>query len=93
MYKKEGLSFWALTTGNEPINGEFPSFLPFVPKFNSMGWRPTTEATWIANNLGPTIKASQYNRTKILALDDQRFVLPWWLDQVCQYVHDLDFKL
>ncbi|XP_026688399.1 glucosylceramidase-like [Diaphorina citri] len=82
-YKREQLSFWALTTGNEPINGDLPSFLPFVPKFNSMGWHPKSVATWIANNLGPTLRSSQHNATKILAIDDQRFVLPWWLEQVC----------
>ncbi|KAI5710715.1 hypothetical protein M8J76_013795 [Diaphorina citri] len=81
-YKREQLSFWALTTGNEPINGDLPSFLPFVPKFNSMGWHPKSVATWIANNLGPTLRSSQHNATKILAIDDQRFVLPWWLEQM-----------
>uniref|UniRef100_A0A8D8U1K1 Glucosylceramidase n=1 Tax=Cacopsylla melanoneura TaxID=428564 RepID=A0A8D8U1K1_9HEMI len=82
-YKKENLNFWALTTGNEPINGDLPSFLPFVPKFNSMGWLPKNAANWIANNLGPTLRASGHNATKILAIDDQRFVLPWWIEEVC----------
>ena len=47
-----------------------------------MGWTPPTMAKWVADNLGPTLAASKFNKTLILALDDQRFNLPWYIEQV-----------
>lgn len=49
---------------------------------NTMGWTPTSMATWVADNLGPTLANSDCNDTLILALDDQRFNLPWYVDSV-----------
>lgn len=37
---------------------------------------------WISQNLGPTIKNSQYSHLKIMALDDQLFFLPWFIELV-----------
>nr|CAD7431410.1 unnamed protein product [Timema monikensis] len=76
-YKKEGLKFWAVSTGNEPANGIIP-----VNRFNSLGWTPYTQRTWIAENLGPALRDSQHKKIKLLALDDQRFMLPWWVNIV-----------
>ena len=70
-YKKNGLDIWAVTPGNEPTNG----LVPFGP-LNAMGWTPGTVADWVGDFLGPTLAASQHNRTLILALDDQRSELP-----------------
>ncbi|XP_076762752.1 lysosomal acid glucosylceramidase-like [Xylocopa sonorina] len=71
-YKKNGIDIWAVSTGNEPIDG----FVP-IPTINDMAWTPQTAATWVANNLGPTLASSAHNKTLILALDDQRIELPW----------------
>lgn len=78
-YKQYGLNMWAVSTGNEPIDG-------FVPDqaLNSMGWTPDAVANWVANNLGPTLAKSKFNRTLIMALDDQRFNLPWYISQEFQ---------
>lgn len=73
-YKNNSLDIWAVSTGNEPIN----AYIPLDP-LSSMGWTPNTVADWVANNLGPTLAASKYD-TKILALDDQRIELPWFID-------------
>ncbi|KAG7196904.1 hypothetical protein KM043_000178 [Ampulex compressa] len=76
-YRKHNISFWAVTTGNEPINVlafDFP-----IPK---MGWTETGMAEWVANNFGPTLHNSIHNHTYILALDDQRLELPWFMDRV-----------
>ncbi|XP_031838775.2 lysosomal acid glucosylceramidase-like [Nomia melanderi] len=71
-YQKHGLDIWAITTGNEPtISTQIKS--PYVI---SMGWTPETMAEWVANNLGPTLAASKSNQTVILALDDDRYLLP-----------------
>ncbi|KAF9412639.1 hypothetical protein HW555_008908 [Spodoptera exigua] len=73
-YDRFGVKIWAITTTNEPING----IVPFV-QFNSLGWFPHQLGRWLADNLGPTIKNSRYNETKILAIDDQRYLLPVYL--------------
>ncbi|KAG8229339.1 hypothetical protein J437_LFUL007147 [Ladona fulva] len=76
-YKDLGLELWALTTGNEPINGIIP-----INRFNSMGWTPKEMREWIAENIGPTIATSKHKQTKLIMLDDQRFLLPWWVNLV-----------
>nr|XP_021183892.2 lysosomal acid glucosylceramidase [Helicoverpa armigera] len=73
-YEKAEVKIWAITTSNEPING----IVPFV-QFNSIGWFPNQLARWVSNNLGPTIRNSRYNETKILGIDDQRYLLPVYL--------------
>ncbi|XP_032512126.2 lysosomal acid glucosylceramidase-like [Danaus plexippus] len=74
-YDKENVTVWAITTTNEPING----MIPFVD-FNSLGWFPWDLGRWVANNLGPTIKSSKYNKTLILAVDEQRYLLDLYLE-------------
>ncbi|XP_022829498.1 glucosylceramidase-like [Spodoptera litura] len=73
-YDRFDVKIWAITTTNEPING----IVPFV-QFNSLGWFPHQLGRWLADNLGPTIKNSRFNQTKILAIDDQRYLLPVYL--------------
>ncbi|XP_076179500.1 lysosomal acid glucosylceramidase-like [Ptiloglossa arizonensis] len=76
-YKRNGLNIWAVTTGNEP----FDTYILNDPLTN-MGWTPETMAEWVANNLGPTLADSIFNNTLIMALDDQRFNLPWYIKRV-----------
>jgi len=73
------MTFWALTTGNEPLNGIFP-----VNRFNSMGWTPMSHREWIGDHMGPRLKASEHNNTLLFAIDDQRIVLPWWMKMVSE---------
>ncbi|XP_012257370.1 lysosomal acid glucosylceramidase-like [Athalia rosae] len=77
VYKSYGLEMWAISTGNEPSNGIIP-----LNGFNSLGWTPNQMGKWIAENLGPTLRNTEHNKTKILALDDQRFSLPWYVNLV-----------
>lgn len=78
-YERYNITIWALTTGNEPINGIIP-----VIRFNSMGWSPYSHRIWIGKHLGPKLRNSRHNKTLILALDDQRFLLPWWMSIVLE---------
>lgn len=48
-----------------------------------MGWIPYSHRFWIGKHLGPKLRNSRHNKTLILALDDQRFLLPWWTSVVC----------
>lgn len=75
-YKALGINFWGLTTGNEP------SLALTFSKINSIAWTPSMQQKWISQNLGPTIKNSQYSNLKIMALDDQLFFLPWFIELV-----------
>ncbi|XP_034240369.1 lysosomal acid glucosylceramidase-like [Thrips palmi] len=78
-YAARGVAVWAVTTGNEPINA---FFTPLLIRFNSMGWTPMTQRRWLGRHFGPTLRRSAFNATKLLALDDQRMLLPWWLDMM-----------
>lgn len=79
-YKEEGIDVWGITTGNEPINGIIP-----INRFNAMGWSATSQRKWIAKHFGPTLRNSEHNETKLIALDDQRFFLPRWIETVSNY--------
>ncbi|XP_076231371.1 lysosomal acid glucosylceramidase-like, partial [Calliopsis andreniformis] len=76
-YKAHGINMWALTTGNEPLN----SFVPDFP-LTTMAWTPDLMADWVANYMGPTLANSTHNNTIILALDDNRIVLPWFVNPI-----------
>ncbi|GLV40110.1 Glucocerebrosidase 1b [Carabus blaptoides fortunei] len=73
-YKDYQIDFWGVTTGNEPIIGLSP-----FNDINSMGWLPWDQGTWIADNFGPTLRKSNYSSIKIIAFDDNRILLPYWL--------------
>ncbi|KRT82705.1 glycoside hydrolase, partial [Oryctes borbonicus] len=79
-YKKRGITFWGVTTGNEPSLAKFP--LVNFQQLSSIGWTSRTLATWVAVALGPILRKSGYGNLNILALDDQRFYLPWFMDFV-----------
>jgi glucosylceramidase len=81
-YRKQNLTFWALTTGNEPLNGIVP-----VNRFNSMGWTPVSHREWIGRYMGPRLKGSEHKDTLLFAIDDQRIVLPWWIKMVRPYIY------
>lgn len=77
---QSGINFWAITTGNEPLNG-VSAFL-FI-KFMSLGWIPETQGRWVANFLGPTIRSSTLaSKVKIFSGDDQRYTFPWWFNNM-----------
>nr|XP_034195792.1 lysosomal acid glucosylceramidase-like [Osmia lignaria] len=75
-YKENGLKMWAISTGNEPLFEYLPS-----DAIGILGWTPKGVGTWVANNLGPTLAASQHD-TKILTLDDNRKDLSWFVPQM-----------
>ncbi|VVC90449.1 unnamed protein product [Leptidea sinapis] len=74
-YKSEGVPIWGITTTNEPING----VLNLAP-FNTLGWTPGEMGEWIVNNLGPTIRNSEFKDLNILTCDDQRVTIPLWFN-------------
>ncbi|CAL7945471.1 unnamed protein product [Xylocopa violacea] len=74
-YKRNGVNVWAISTGNEPL-----SSLIFNYPSTTMAWTPRSMADWIANYMGPTLASSSHKETVILALDDSRPLLPWFVE-------------
>lgn len=79
-YKANGIQFWGVTTQNEPSLAMIP-----LKQVNSIAWTTRMMGKWISENLGPTLRNSEYSNLKIMCLDDQRFFLPWYVDTVCKY--------
>jgi glucosylceramidase len=52
---QSNFSFWAISTGNEPLNAVV---LPYFVKFMSLGWLPKAQGNWLGEHLGPAIKNS-----------------------------------
>uniref|UniRef100_A0A8R1V4Z2 Glucosylceramidase n=1 Tax=Pristionchus pacificus TaxID=54126 RepID=A0A8R1V4Z2_PRIPA len=77
-YLSHGIPFWATTVQNEPTSGSLPSY-----GWQTMFWNSTGERTFVAQHLGPVLAASEASKNvKIIALDDNRFWLPMWANEV-----------
>nr|XP_045606117.1 lysosomal acid glucosylceramidase-like [Procambarus clarkii] len=76
-YGKYNISFWGLTTQNEPSDGLEESF-----NFNSVGWTPEDQARWIGQHLGPALHNNSLSHLKVMILDDNRIFLPKWADDI-----------
>lgn len=72
-YAKFNLSFWGLSSQNEPTDGDVPNF-----SFNCLGFNAETLRIFISENLGPALKANGYDDLKLMTCNDQRDVLPAW---------------
>ncbi|KAH8419179.1 hypothetical protein KR222_009248, partial [Zaprionus bogoriensis] len=75
---------WAISTGNEPLNGVIGFF--FV-HFMSMGWTPWQQAIWLSEHLGPTIRNSAQRDVLIFGNDDQRYTYPSWFRKASSLLH------
>lgn len=80
LMSEKNLTFWAISTGNEPLNGVImQNFVHFM----SLGWLPKDQGKWVAENLGPTLRNSpKTSNVKILAGDDQRYTFPWYFEKM-----------
>ncbi|CAD6992978.1 unnamed protein product [Ceratitis capitata] len=74
LWEKQGLPIWAISTGNEPSNGVI---FMFFAKFMSLGWLPESQAIWVSEHLGPTMR-NKYKDVIIFGNDDQRFTFAFW---------------
>ncbi|XP_053482745.1 lysosomal acid glucosylceramidase isoform X1 [Ictalurus furcatus] len=81
-YEKHNLSFWGLTTGNEPTAGELTNY-----SFQALGFTPELQRDWIAMDLGPALHSSPYAKTRLMILDDNRLLLPHWAKVVLSDIH------
>uniref|UniRef100_A0A7M4E4W8 Glucosylceramidase n=1 Tax=Crocodylus porosus TaxID=8502 RepID=A0A7M4E4W8_CROPO len=76
-YAKHNLTFWAVTSGNEPTAGE----IIFYP-FQCLGFSPEHQRDFIAHDLGPALANSSHKGIQLIMLDDQRVMLPYWAEVV-----------
>uniref|UniRef100_A0A8C7YS49 Glucosylceramidase n=1 Tax=Oryzias sinensis TaxID=183150 RepID=A0A8C7YS49_9TELE len=81
-YAKYNLTFWAVTTGNEPSAGRMTNY-----SFQALGFTAEEQRDWVALDLGPALHASAYPDTHVLLLDDSRLLLPYWAKVVLNDVH------
>lgn len=79
LMKAQDIDIWALSVGNEPLNGLMGWFVIF---WLNIGWTPQAAAKYLTENLGPTLRSSQFNKTLILAGDDQRYTVPWYFEHM-----------
>ncbi|XP_070073173.1 lysosomal acid glucosylceramidase [Drosophila takahashii] len=79
LMRSENLPIWAISTGNEPLNGVIAFF---IVHFICMGWRPSQQAIWLSDNLGPTIRNSAESKVLIFGDDDQRYTFPSWFREM-----------
>lgn len=87
LWARENMPFWGISTGNEPMNGVIG---PLFVRFMSMGWTGPTQGKWVDQNLGPALK-NRFPKIKLLAADDQRYVLPLWIEEVIAFVITRNF--
>ncbi|ETE59934.1 Glucosylceramidase, partial [Ophiophagus hannah] len=76
-YADYNLTFWAITAGNEPTAGD----IIFYP-FQCLGFSPEHQRDFIAEDLGPALANSSYKGIELIILDDQRVMLPYWVEVV-----------
>ncbi|CCD66449.1 Putative glucosylceramidase 1 [Caenorhabditis elegans] len=82
-YGKSGISFWGLSTQNQPTLGSDKK-----NKIQSTLFTAETQRDFIKTDLGPALAASSSGKdVKLLILDDNRGNLPKWADTV---LNDMD---
>ncbi|XP_077432150.1 lysosomal acid glucosylceramidase isoform X2 [Vanacampus margaritifer] len=81
-YAKYNLTFWAVTTGNEPTAGQITNY-----SFQALGFTAEEQRDWVALDLGPALRDSSFPHTHVLILDDNRVLLPQWAKVVLSDIH------
>ncbi|XP_028967094.1 putative glucosylceramidase 3 [Galendromus occidentalis] len=75
-YRDRGVEMWGFTMQNEPTTG----YIPW--KWQTMAMSPYTERDFLKKNLGPALFKATNHSIKIMVLDDNRVVLPWWANVI-----------
>ncbi|XP_037040604.1 putative glucosylceramidase 3 isoform X5 [Bradysia coprophila] len=88
--KTEGIGY---TMIRMPIGGSDFDFVPWahqespvhdasLSNFLSLDKRDFKRAIWVGEHLGPLLRNSSFKDVKLLGGDDQRFVMPYWFEQM-----------
>ena len=76
-YGKHNLTFWGLTAQNEPTDGYI-----YKHFFQAMGFTPEQQRDFIKLDLGPALHNNSFGDVKLMILDDNRLLLPYWAEKV-----------
>ncbi|PIO66517.1 hypothetical protein TELCIR_11768 [Teladorsagia circumcincta] len=77
-YAKNGISFWGMTLQNEPTSGSLPFY-----GWQTMFFTAGMQRDFVKVTLGPMFKNNRMTQDlKLIALDDNRLLLPGWADTV-----------
>ncbi|KAK7486771.1 hypothetical protein BaRGS_00021918 [Batillaria attramentaria] len=76
-YQKHNVTFWGLTAQNEPTDGYI-----YKHYFQAMGFTPEQQRDFIKLDLGPALHNSSFGDVKLMILDDNRLLLPYWAEKV-----------
>uniref|UniRef100_A0A8C5PS06 Glucosylceramidase n=1 Tax=Leptobrachium leishanense TaxID=445787 RepID=A0A8C5PS06_9ANUR len=89
-YEKHNVSFWAVTVENEPTAGMMTDYpLP------ALGFTPEHMRDFISSDLGPAFANSSHKHVKIMMVDDNRLLLPYWAKvilsdlEAARYIHGI----
>jgi len=74
--ERAGFPIWAITSQNEPSMGLF-----IDAEWNALGWTPRHQMEWLKTDLIPAFAVANL-RTKLVIFDDNRILLPQWVDAV-----------
>uniref|UniRef100_A0A670ZPX6 Glucosylceramidase n=1 Tax=Pseudonaja textilis TaxID=8673 RepID=A0A670ZPX6_PSETE len=77
-YAKNNITFWALSSQNEPNS----FLLMCIENFPVNFFSPQHQRDFIIKDLGPALAASCHSDVHLIILDDQRCQLPNWANQV-----------
>ena len=47
-----------------------------------MRWNASTQAEFVSGYLGPSLEAAGYGGLELMVLDDQRPIMPNWVEEV-----------
>ncbi|XP_055318388.1 lysosomal acid glucosylceramidase-like [Sitodiplosis mosellana] len=72
MMDNECIRFSSISTGQRP-DSSYNS-----PEYSPLAWDPYEQGKWLANNLGPTLRASNFSNITIIAYDDSRQSIPYF---------------
>ncbi|XP_005104817.1 lysosomal acid glucosylceramidase [Aplysia californica] len=72
-YQQHNISFWGLTTQNEPIDGLQQNF-----PFQALGFTPETQRDFVKLDLGPALHTAGFGNVSLMMLDDQRLLILDW---------------
>lgn len=94
----QNVTFWGFSTGNEPLNGIIGwVFVHFMSLGWTTGTQVGTsirlsiifhifvvllQAKWVGDFMGPLLRNSSFKDVKLLGGDDQRYVMPFWFEEV-----------
>ncbi|KAL8563547.1 hypothetical protein ACOMHN_060863 [Nucella lapillus] len=76
-YQKHNVSFWGLTAQNEPTDGYI-----YKHFFQAMGFTAEQQRDFIKLDLGPALHSNGFQGVKLMILDDNRLLLPYWAEKV-----------